>query len=109
MPDGITQVAMSEILTYGRNSKKYARLRKSLGIRKIKITGGEPLVRKGCVDLIGMIKEIPGIIQVTMTTNGVLLKENLKALKDAGLDGINISLDTLDHGKVLQDHRNRCL
>lgn len=79
--------------------KKICTLAEELGIRKIKITGGEPLVRKGCVDLIGMIKEIPGIIQVTMTTNGVLLKENLKALKDAGLDGINISLDTLDHEK----------
>ena len=95
MPDGITQVAMSEILTY-EEIKKICTLAEELGIRKIKITGGEPLVRKGCVDLIGMIKEIPGIIQVTMTTNGVLLKENLKALKDAGLDGINISLDTLD-------------
>ena len=98
MPDGITQVAMSEILTY-EEIKKICMLAEELGIRKIKITGGEPLVRKGCVDLIGMIKEIPGIIQVTMTTNGVLLKENLKALKDAGLDGINISLDTLDHEK----------
>ena len=98
MPDGITQVAMSEILTY-EEIKKICPLAEELGIRKIKITGGEPLVRKGCVDLIGMIKEIPGIIQVTMTTNGVLLKENLKALKDAGLDGINISLDTLDHEK----------
>lgn len=86
MPDGITQVAMSEILTY-EEIKKICTLAEELGIRKIKITGGEPLVRKGCVDLIGMIKEIPGIIQVTMTTNGVLLKENLKALKDAGLDG----------------------
>ena len=98
MPDGITQVAKSEILTY-EEIKKISTLAEELGIRKIKITGGEPLVRKGCVDLIGMIKEIPGIIQVTMTTNGVLLKENLKALKDAGLDGINISLDTLDHEK----------
>lgn len=89
--------------------KKICTLAEELGIRKIKITGGEPLVRKGCVDLIGMIKEIPGIIQVTMTTNGVLLKENLKALKDAGLDGINISLDTLDREKVPQDHRDRCL
>ena len=79
MPDGITQVAMSEILTY-EEIKKICTLAEELGIRKIKITGGEPLVRKGCVDLIRMIKEIPGIIQVTM-------------------DGINISLDTLDPEK----------
>ena len=56
MPDGITQVAMSEILTY-EEIKKICTLAEELGIRKIKITGGEPLVRKGCVDLIGMIKE----------------------------------------------------
>lgn len=98
MPDGITQVAMSEILTY-EEIRKVCMLAAELGIRKIKITGGEPLVRKGCVDLIRMIKEIPGITQVTMTTNGVLLKENLEALKRAGLDGINISLDTLDYEK----------
>ena len=98
MPDGITQVAMSEILTY-EEIRKVCMFAAELGIRKIKITGGEPLVRKGCVDLIQMIKEIPGIIQVTMTTNGVLLKENLEALKRAGLDGINISLDTLDYEK----------
>lgn len=98
MPDGITQVAMSEILTY-EEIRKVCMLAAELGIRKIKITGGEPLVRKGCVNLIRMIKEIPGITQVTLTTNGVLLKENLKALKRAGLDGINISLDTLDYEK----------
>ena len=98
MPDGITQVAMSEILTY-EEIRKVCMLAAELGIRKIKITGGEPLVRKGWVDLIRMIKEIPGITQVTMTTNGVLLKENLEALKRAGLDGINISLDTLDYEK----------
>ena len=98
MPDGITQVSMSEILTY-EEIRKACMLAAELGIEKIKITGGEPLVRKGCVDLIRMIKNIPGIMQVTMTTNGVLLKENLEALKQAGLDGINISLDTLDREK----------
>lgn len=98
MPDGITQVSMSEILTY-EEIRKVCMLAAELGIEKIKITGGEPLVRKGCVDLIRMIKNIPGIMQVTMTTNGVLLKENLEALKQAGLDGINISLDTRDREK----------
>ena len=98
MPDGITQVSMSEILTY-EEIRKVCVLAAELGIEKIKITGGEPLVRKGCMDLIRMIKNIPGIMQVTMTTNGVLLKENLEVLKQAGLDGINISLDTLDREK----------
>ena len=67
-----------------------------LGIRKIKLTGGEPLVRKGCASLAKQIKAIPGIEKVTLTTNGILLAEQLDALLDAGIDAINISLDTLD-------------
>lgn len=98
MPDGITQISMAEILTY-EEIRKVCILAAELGIQKIKITGGEPLVRKGCADLIGMIKNISGITQVTMTTNGVLLQDNLETLKKAGLDGINISLDTLDREK----------
>ena len=74
MPDGITQVSMAEILTY-EEIRKVCILAAELGIQKIKITGGEPLVRKGCADLIGMIKNVLGITQVTMTTNGVLLQE----------------------------------
>ena len=80
MPDGITQVSMAEILTY-EEIRKVCILAAELGIQKIKITGGEPLVRKGCADLIGMIKNVLGITQVTMTTNGVLLQDNLEALK----------------------------
>lgn len=55
MPDGITQISMAEILTY-EEIRKVCILARELGIQKIKITGGEPLVRKGCADLIGMIK-----------------------------------------------------
>ena len=79
MPDGITQISMAEILTY-EEIRKVCILAAELGIQKIKITGGEPLVRKGCADLIGMIKNISGITQVTMTTNGVLLQDNLEEL-----------------------------
>ena len=68
----------------------------SLGITHIRITGGEPLVRKGCVDLIRGIRKIPGVETITMTTNGVLLEPYAKQLKEAGVDGVNISLDTLD-------------
>jgi len=67
-----------------------------LGMKKIKITGGEPLVRRGVADLIHKIKGISGIEAVTLTTNGVLLAEQFEQLKTSGLDGINISLDTLD-------------
>ena len=65
-------------------------------MRKIKLTGGEPLARKDCAWLAGQLKAIPGIEKVTLTTNGILLSEQLGALKEAGIDAINISLDTLD-------------
>ncbi len=67
-----------------------------LGIKKIKITGGEPLVRPRIPGLIGQIKAIPGIEKVTLTTNGILLKEQMQDLAAAELDSLNISLDTLD-------------
>jgi cyclic pyranopterin phosphate synthase len=67
-----------------------------LGIRKIKVTGGEPLVRRGCPELITMLKNIPGVEQVTLTTNGVLLAQYAQQLQDSGLDGVNVSLDTLN-------------
>lgn len=70
-----------------------------LGIRKLKITGGEPLVRRGCAALIARMKTLPGIEQVTMTTNGVLLARELPALMKAGLDAVNISLDSLDRAR----------
>lgn len=74
----------------------------SLGIKNVKITGGEPLVRKGAVSLIKDIKAIGGIEKVSMTTNGILLSENLNALTEAGVDSINISLDTLDKQKYME-------
>ena len=70
-----------------------------LGITKFKVTGGEPLVRRGCVDFIARLKVLPGVEQVTLTTNGLLLGEELDALRKAGLDAVNVSLDTLDDEK----------
>ena len=67
-----------------------------LGVTKIKITGGEPLLRKDIISLVKEIKSISGIRQVTLTTNGVLLDQTIEALVDAGLHGVNISLDTLN-------------
>ena len=95
MPDGVTDVGMKNILTF-EEIWEIVRTGVSLGITHIRITGGEPLVRKGCVDLIRGIREIPGVETITMTTNGVLLGNYAKQLKEAGVDGVNISLDTLD-------------
>lgn len=67
-----------------------------LGVNKVRLTGGEPLVRKGIVDLVRGIAEVPGIEKVAMTTNGTLLSSLAAPLKEAGLTHLNISLDTLD-------------
>ncbi len=69
------------------------------GIDKVRITGGEPLVRKGITDLVKMIARIPGIEDLSMTTNGIMLDRFAERLADAGLDRVNISLDTLDPGR----------
>lgn len=66
------------------------------GLKHLKITGGEPLVRRGVTELIRRLKAIPGIETVTLTTNGILLESMIQNLADAGIDGINVSLDTLD-------------
>ena len=95
MPNGISWVPMEQILTY-EEIKALAIEAAELGIRKIKVTGGEPLVRKGCPSLVGMLKSVPGVEQVTLTTNGVYLEEYVEELKDHGLDGVNVSLDTLN-------------
>ena len=96
MPEeGIESIPHDEILTYDE-ILRICEIVSELGIRKIKITGGEPLVRKDIVNLIRDIKNIDKIEQVTLTTNGILLNEMLDDLYDAGIDAINISLDTLN-------------
>lgn len=98
MPDGCDKVTMEQILTY-EEIIKICRAGADLGIRKIKITGGEPFVRLGCTGLIRDIKAIDGIEEVTVTTNGQNLDRYIDELKAIGIDGINISLDTLDPEK----------
>ena len=73
-----------------------------LGVRKVRLTGGEPTVRKGIVELTGRIANVPGIDQVVMTSNGHLLGELAAPLAAAGVSTINISLDTLDAAKFRQ-------
>lgn len=94
MPNGIEMQEHESILTF-EEMTRICRLASELGIRTIKITGGEPFVRKDAIDLIRQIKELPKIEHVTITTNGVLLAEHVDELKKMGIDGINVSLDTL--------------
>ena len=98
MPEGCRKVPMSQILSY-EEIVRICRAASQLGISRIKITGGEPFVRLGCTDLIRSIKSIDGIEEVTVTTNGQTLTRYISELKDIGIDGINISLDTLDPGR----------
>lgn len=95
MPKGIRLLPMEEILTF-EEIEEVCRGAVTLGIRRFKITGGEPLARLGCPDLIGRLYGIPGVEQVTLTTNGVLLGKYLDRLTANGLRSVNISLDTLD-------------
>lgn len=96
MPEeGVEHLYHKDILTY-EEIVRLCRCFVKLGLNKIKITGGEPLVRRDIASLIKQIKELNGIKSVTLTTNGILLKEQLPDLNRAGLDGVNISLDTLN-------------
>jgi len=87
-----------EILSY-EEIARVVEAAAGLGISKVRITGGEPLVRLGLVDLVEMIAAVPGIDDISMTTNGILLAQHAYALRDAGLHRVNVSLDTLDEGK----------
>jgi cyclic pyranopterin phosphate synthase len=76
-----------------------------LGVRKVRLTGGEPLLRKDLASIVRRIRALPGVREVCLTTNGHLLAEAARALKDAGLDRINLSVDTLDPEKFPRGHR----
>lgn len=98
MPEGVCQRRHEDILSYEEITEIVAAAA-SLGVKKVRITGGEPLVRKGCVDLCRMVSQIPGIQEVDMTTNGVLLGRYARELKAAGVSRVNVSLDSLDPDK----------
>lgn len=94
--DGVPPTTHDELLRY-EELLRIAAAAVSLGIDHFKITGGEPLVRRGCASFIHSLKALSGVKQVTLTTNGLLLPSLLDELCTAGLDGVNISLDTLDN------------
>lgn len=97
-PGGVQFKSHEEILGY-EEMVFFVRAATELGISKVRITGGEPLVRKGLPDLVGLIRRLPGIADVSLTTNGVLLPRFARELKKQGLDRVNISLDSLDPGR----------
>jgi cyclic pyranopterin phosphate synthase len=94
-------VARAEILSY-EEIERFATIAASLGVTKLRITGGEPLVRRDLPRLVRRLAALGGIEDLALTTNGVLLEDQAQALYDAGLRRINIHLDTLDRGRFLR-------
>ena len=107
-PQGVEWLAHEEILTL-EEILAVCRASVSLGIKNFKLTGGEPLVRKGFVDFVQNIKSIPGVETVTMTTNGQIFAGLADDLRKAGLDGVNISLDTCNPQRYAQITRGGSL
>jgi len=105
MPEkGIKLLNHSNILRY-EEIIDIVKVAVELGINKIRITGGEPLIRKGVVEFIKMLKQINGIEDICLTTNAVLLEQFAKTLANAGLNRVNVSLDTLNYEKFKEISR----
>lgn len=96
--DGVCKVSHQEILRYEEILEIVA-MAAELGVKKVRVTGGEPLVRLGCADLCAGISSIPGIQEVVITTNGILLEQQAEALHRAGVKRVNVSLDTMNPEK----------
>lgn len=93
-PEGVEKRPHSDILSI-EELAEIAEAAVACGVKKIRLTGGEPLVRRGLLDLCRMLRAIPGVEELCLTTNGSLLPQLAKPLREAGLDRLNISLDTL--------------
>jgi cyclic pyranopterin phosphate synthase len=95
MPEsGVSKLKHQDVLSY-EQLYLLAQSAVSLGIEKIRVTGGEPLVRKGVVDFLGKLAQLPGLKQLVLTTNGLQLTEMAAQLQQAGVQRLNISLDSL--------------
>src|SRR2546428_7493164 len=92
--EGLPWLKKAEILSY-EEIERIARVAISIGIEQIRLTGGEPLVRRDIPELVRQLRKIEGLRSLSLTTNGILLKQQAKALAEAGLTRINVSLDSL--------------
>jgi len=99
--EGIRWIPHERILSF-EEITAFVRVAVSHGITKVRLTGGEPLVRAGITDLVAMIAAISGVRDLALTTNGVLLAEAAPALKKAGLMRINVSLDTINRERFVE-------
>ncbi len=102
MPEeGVKFMPHAEILSF-EEIERFVRVAVSLGVTKLRVTGGEPLVRRDLPVLIRMLSAIPGVQDMALTTNGVLLAKHAEALYEAGLRRLNVHLDTLDRERFLR-------
>lgn len=108
MSEDMQFIDESKIMTFDEIDR-LIRIAVSLGVNKVRITGGEPLVRRNLPDLISRVLEINGIQDVSLTTNGIGLAKQAQALYDSGLRRINVSLDTLSKAKFQQITRRKAL
>jgi GTP 3',8-cyclase len=95
MPEDVEFRPKEELLTF-EEITHFVRVAVSLGVRKVRLTGGEPLMRRDLHKLVRMLSSVPGLVDIGLTTNGLLLRAQARALYAAGLRRLNVSLDTLD-------------
>src|SRR5262249_44476757 len=106
--EGLPWLPRAEILTF-EEITRLARVMADLGIEQIRLTGGEPLVRRDLPELVRMLHAVPGLQSISVTTNGVLLGRLAQPLAEAGLTRINVSLDSLERERFAQLTRRDAL
>src|SRR5438132_10721746 len=99
--EGLPWLKKAEILSY-EEIERLTRVAVSIGIEQVRLTGGEPLVRRDVPDLVRQLRKIEGLRSLSLTTNGILLKQQAGAIAEAGLTRINVSLDSLVREKFEQ-------
>jgi len=102
-PEGIALFEKDRILTF-EEMKRFSRVAGNLGIRKIKLTGGEPLTRKGIASFASSLMRIEELNDLSPTTNGIFLEDLTEELKTSGLNRVNVSLDSLDHERYREEY-----
>lgn len=107
MPEnGLTWIKQKELMT-DEEMLRLCSIFSELGVNKIRLTGGEPFVRKNCIDLIGKISHLDGITDLSLTTNGLLTGQYIPQLKTFGVQSVNLSLDTLDEERFFKITRRK--
>ena len=101
MPENVTFLDKSALLSF-EEMTHFVTVAATLGVNKIRLTGGEPLLRRNLPELVRLIAAVPGITDIGLTTNGLLLANQAEALFEAGLRRLNVSLDTLDAGRFFE-------